>query len=223
LRKLLYCERCGSRMHGTRGSKTAVRRYMCSTRRYGNPCGERIVKAEQLEGQLVDWIRDFQPDGELLDVLLQTLQADNATTVGQPAERRGELLDQLKRLQDLYVLGDLTKAQYVMRRQALEEEVQRLAPPTEPAIDQARALLDDFPRFWDLETDPAERRNSSSPCSSRYGHKTGRSSPYSPTTPSCPTSKQPSRITNTTPERGGAESGNDGTRTRDLRRDRPAL
>jgi site-specific DNA recombinase len=158
LRKLLYCERCGSRMHGTRGSKTAVRRYMCSTRRYGNPCGERIVKAEQLERQLVDWIRDFQPDGELLDVLLQTLQADTATTDGQPAERRGELLDQLKRLQDLYVLGDLTKAQYVMRRQALEEEVQRLAPPTEPAIDQARALLDDFPRFWDLETEPAERR-----------------------------------------------------------------
>jgi site-specific DNA recombinase len=158
LRKLLYCERCGSRMHGTRGSKTAVRRYMCSTRRYGNPCGERIVKAEQLEGQLVDWIRDFQPDGELLDVLLQTLQTDNATTGDQPAERRSEVLDQLKRLQDLYVLGDLTKAQYVMRRQALEEEVQRLAPPTEPAIDQARALLDDFPRFWDLETDPAERR-----------------------------------------------------------------
>ncbi len=158
LRKLLYCERCGSRMHGTRGSKTAIRRYMCSTRRYGNPCGERIIKAEQLEGQLVDWIRNFQPDGELLDVLLQTLQADNATTSDQPAERRGELLDQLKRLQDLYVLGDFTKAQYVMRRQALEEEVQRLAPPTEPAIDQARALLDDFPRFWDLETEPAERR-----------------------------------------------------------------
>ncbi len=70
LRKLLYCERCGARMHGTRGSKTAVRRYMCSTRRYGHSCGERIVKAEQLEGQLVDWIRDFQPHGELLDLLL---------------------------------------------------------------------------------------------------------------------------------------------------------
>jgi hypothetical protein len=41
-------------MHGTRGSKTAVRRYMCSTRRYGHSCGERIVKAEALEGQLID-------------------------------------------------------------------------------------------------------------------------------------------------------------------------
>jgi hypothetical protein len=42
LRKLLCCERCGARMNGTRGSKTA---YMCSTRRYGNPCGKQIVKA----------------------------------------------------------------------------------------------------------------------------------------------------------------------------------
>jgi site-specific DNA recombinase len=157
LRKLLYCERCGARMHGTRGSKTYVRRYMCSTRRYGHPCGEGIVKAEELEGQLVDWIRDFQPDGELLDLLLRALRDEHTET--EPArERRGELLDQLRRLQDLYVLGDLTKAQYVMRRQALEEEVQRLGPPTEPATDRARALLDDFPRFWDLETQASERR-----------------------------------------------------------------
>jgi DNA invertase Pin-like site-specific DNA recombinase len=134
LRKLLYCERCGARMHGTRGSKTAVRRYMCSTRRYGHSCGERIVKAEQLEGQLVDWIRDFRPHGELLDLLLQTVQTVNTASAEPTGERRSELLDQLQRLQDLYVLGDLTKPQYVMRRQALEEEVQRLGPPTEPAM-----------------------------------------------------------------------------------------
>jgi DNA invertase Pin-like site-specific DNA recombinase len=158
LRKLLYCERCGARMHGTRGSKTAIRRYMCSTRRYGHACGERIVKAHDLEAQLIDWIADFQPQGQLLDLLLHTLKATD-TQHEQPAgERRRELLDQLKRLQDLYVLGDLTKAQYVMRRQALEEETQRLGPPTNPATDHARDLLERFPRFWELETDPAERR-----------------------------------------------------------------
>jgi site-specific DNA recombinase len=159
LRKLLHCDRCGARMHGTRGSKTAVRRYMCSTRRYGHPCGDRIVNAEELEGQLVDWIRHFQPAGELRNLLLETLRRDDTESAERvQAKRRGELLDQLKRLQDLYVLGDLTKAQYVMRRQALEEEVQRLGPPRNPAIDRARALLDDFPRFWELETRPAERR-----------------------------------------------------------------
>jgi len=158
LRKLLYCDRCGARMHGTRGSKTAIRRYMCSTRRYGHACGERIVKADQLEGQLIDWIADFQPRGELLDLLLRTLKAGDTHNHQPTGERRRDLLDQLQRLQDLYVLGDLTKAQYVMRRQTFEEEVQRLSPPTDPATDRAQALLEHFPRFWELETDPAERR-----------------------------------------------------------------
>lgn len=137
-------------MHGTRGSKTAVRRYMCSTRRYGNPCGKRIVQAEALEGQLVDWIGAVQPDGQLHDLLLQTTEAAITERHERPGERRNELLDQLQRLQDLYVLGDLTKAQYIMRRQALEEELQRQGPPTKPASDRARALLDEFPHFWDL-------------------------------------------------------------------------
>lgn len=51
-RKLLRCDRCGARMHG---------RYVCSTRRNGESCGEPIVKAQPLEEQLVDWIRDFRP------------------------------------------------------------------------------------------------------------------------------------------------------------------
>jgi hypothetical protein len=86
LRKLLRCERCGARMHGTRGSKTTVRRYMCSTRRYGHSCGERIVKAEALEGQLVDWIRAFHPDRQLHDLLLQTTEAAIAERHEQPRE-----------------------------------------------------------------------------------------------------------------------------------------
>lgn len=105
----------------------------------------RTIKADELEAQLIDWIRDFQPQGHLLDLLLQTLNAAD-THNSQPAgERRGELLDQLQRLQDLYVLGDLTKVQYVMRRRALEEEVQRLGPPTDPGTDRARDLLERFP------------------------------------------------------------------------------
>ncbi|MHB1469669.1 MAG: hypothetical protein ACYCU0_10575 [Solirubrobacteraceae bacterium] len=115
---------------------------MCSTRRYGHACGERIVKAEVLEGQLVDWISGFQPDGQLLDLLLDRLRAASGTEQRETAgQRRSELLGQLKRLQDLYVLGDLSKAQYAIRRQAIEEEVQRLGPPAGPAIDRVRTIL----------------------------------------------------------------------------------
>jgi hypothetical protein len=53
LRKLLRCERCGARMHGTRGSRPPVRRYLCATRRHGEGCDQTITKAEPLESQLV--------------------------------------------------------------------------------------------------------------------------------------------------------------------------
>jgi len=46
LRKLLHCERCGARMHGTRGSRPPVRRYLCSTRRHGHDCDQPITRTE---------------------------------------------------------------------------------------------------------------------------------------------------------------------------------
>lgn len=158
LRKLLYCERCGSRMHGTRGSQPAVRRYICSTRRYGNPCGEPIVKAELLEGQIVDWLRTFQPDDDMQDVVLGAIRATTHSDEADRETRRRELTSQLQRLQDLYVIGDLTKPQYVMRRQVLEDELERTGPPADPRLDEAAILLADFARFWEIEPSAAERR-----------------------------------------------------------------
>ena len=45
-----------------------------------------------------------------------------------------------------------------MRRQLAEEELQQTAPPTDPDLDRAQALLEDFARFWETEPEPAERR-----------------------------------------------------------------
>ncbi len=223
LRKLLRCERCGARMHGTSGSKPRVRRYMCSTRRYGHSCGEPITRALNLEAQLVDWIRAFQPDGELLDLLLETLRVEADTHTEQPAERRGELLGQLQRLRDLYVLGDLTKPQYVMHRQAIEEELQRLGPPAEPAIDRARALLGDFQSFWDLETEPAERRKLLLSLFEQVWAHEGQIVAVQPHDAFLPYFDAADETLQHRCENIGAEGGSDGTRTRGLRRDRPAL
>ena len=59
---------------------------------------------------------------------------------------------------DLYVMGDLSKREYVLRRQALEEELSRTRPPFDPRLDRAEELLGDFGRIWSLEDDPAKRR-----------------------------------------------------------------
>ena len=175
LRKLLCCERCGARMHGTRGSRAGIRRYQCSTRRHHGDCTQAIVKAEPLEDQLIDWLHAFQPDAKLRKLILDTITATtNGHHGGEDQDRRRELLTQLDRLQDLYVLGDLTKPRYVMRRQTLEEELQRLAPPADPHLDRAQELLGDFATFWRAEPDPAERRKLLSSLFDHIWQDTGR-------------------------------------------------
>jgi DNA invertase Pin-like site-specific DNA recombinase len=115
LRKLLYCERCGARMHGSRGSRAGVRRYLCSTRRYSKGCGQPITQAEPLEAQLVDWLRDFQPDEQVRTHALDVIRAEAKRLGGDDPARRRQLHAQLDRLRDLYVLGDLTKNQYILK------------------------------------------------------------------------------------------------------------
>jgi hypothetical protein len=44
-----------------------------------------------------------------------------------------------------------------MRRQALEEELERLAPPFDPQLDKAAEILRDFGRFWQVERSAVER------------------------------------------------------------------
>ncbi|HWY17145.1 MAG TPA: hypothetical protein VNY27_00380, partial [Solirubrobacteraceae bacterium] len=41
-------------MHGNRGSRPPVRRYLCSGRRHGHGCEQPITKAEPLENQPVE-------------------------------------------------------------------------------------------------------------------------------------------------------------------------
>lgn len=112
LRKLLYCERCNGRMQGTRGSRAQLRRYQCGNRRRGDGCDQAIVKAEPLEDQLVEWLHDFRPDSDLRQLVIDAIQAEARARAGDQPDRRRELLAQLERLQDLYVIGDLTRGQY---------------------------------------------------------------------------------------------------------------
>lgn len=212
LRKLLYCERCGARMHGTRGSRPPVRRYICSTRRHGDPCGEPIVKAEPLEAQLVDWLRAFQTDDALRKSVLKAI-SEAAHDAGADGTRHRDLTAQLERLQDLYIMGDITKPQYVMRRQALEQELERLGPPTDPQLDQAAALLADFARFWEIEPSPAERRKLIAQLFERIWEHEGAIVAVRPRAGFTPYFEAAQKQQRHRTERCGAEGGSDGGQT----------
>jgi hypothetical protein len=124
------------RAHGTRGSRPPVRRYLCSTRRHGDGCYQPITRAEPLEEQLVEWLSDFRPDEELRATILVSIRSA-ARESSDDSMRRRDLVAQLEPLRDLYVMGDLSKSEYVLRRQALEEELSRTRPPFDPKLDQA--------------------------------------------------------------------------------------
>ena len=85
-------------------------------------------------------------------------QGEEEWEVSEQETRQTELVGQLERLRDLYVMGDLSKSEYVLRRQALEDELSRTRPPFDPKLDEAEELLADFGRIWALEDDPAKRR-----------------------------------------------------------------
>jgi hypothetical protein len=106
-----------------------------------------------LEEQIVGWLHDFQPDAELRAVVLSFLQAA-AGREGDDSSRRRDLDGQLQRLRDLYVMGDLTKDEYTLRRQALEEELERIGPPLDPSSSRLRRSF---------ATSPASGRPSRSP------------------------------------------------------------
>ena len=222
LRKLLHCERCGARMHGTRGSRPPVRRYLCSTRRHGHDCDQPITRAEPLEEQLVDWISGFQPDEELRATILASIRSAASGANGD-ATRRRELVGQLERLRDLYVMGDLSKSEYVLRRQALEEELARAAPPFDPRLDKAEELLADFGRVWQLEDVPAKRRRLLATLFDRVWQDGGTIVAVKPREPFLRYFQTADELARRRQKKRGAKSGSDGTRTRDLRRDRPVM
>jgi hypothetical protein len=78
-------------------------------------------------------------------------------TDGPPVSKNGALGNR-SLLGIIRQLGDLSRNEYVLKRQEIEEELARAAPPVDPALAQAEALLEDFARLWDEEPPPLERR-----------------------------------------------------------------
>jgi hypothetical protein len=181
-----------------------------------------ITRAEPLEEQLVDWIADFKPDEELRATILASIRSA-ANCVNDDGTRRRELVGQLERLRDLYVMGDLSKSEYVLRRQALEEELAQAAPPFDPRLDKAEELLADFGLVWKLEDDPSKRRRLISTLFDRVWQDGGTIVAVKPREAFLRYFQTADELARRREKKRGVKSGSDGTRTRDLRRDRPVM
>ncbi len=157
LRGLARCKRCHAKMQGSSGGRDLKARYYCSTRRANRSCDQPITPAERVEQQLVQFLTGFTPSRTIQKEILQRL-ANPAATAGKTAKRQGALEERLRRMRDLYELGDLPRPEYVARRDAINAELSSLAPGPIPDLDQAGKVLEDFTIFWTNEGDPANKR-----------------------------------------------------------------
>jgi hypothetical protein len=74
------------------------------------------------------------------------------------AKRREALEERLRRMRDLYELGDLERAEYVARRNAINAELEGMAPRPLRNLGGAQEVLKDFSIFWREETDHDSKR-----------------------------------------------------------------
>jgi site-specific DNA recombinase len=219
LRGLARCRRCHGRMHGTTGGRQNTPRYYCSTRRADNSCDQPITPAAQVERQLAQFLTDFAPSPAIREQILSRLSS-NAPETSETTSRRAGLEERLRRTRDLYELGDLTRPEYIARRDAIHTELNSLAPNPIPDIDQANKVLEDLTIFWTTETDAAAKRQFLSLIFAGVWLDEQRVVAVQPKPSFLPFFETGSE---TPRPDAGVNDGSDGTRTRDLRRDRPAL
>jgi Recombinase/Recombinase zinc beta ribbon domain len=157
LRSIVRCERCGGRMHGTASGRKGEARYYCSTRRKKHGCDQPLAPALPIEHQIAEWVADFRPTAAIRDEIMARLAHGDASDE-ETMRRREQLKARRTRLRDLFELGDLQKPEYVSKRDAIDAELDALAPGAAPDLDGARAVLEDFGRFWIDAKDPEVRR-----------------------------------------------------------------
>ena len=227
LRSLARCERCDGRMHGQKAGKKSTPRYYCSTRRkQGSGCDQPLALAAEVEAQVVEFVSLFKPSPAIRDEILHQLATDEQADDVAASRSRSTLKRRRKRLRDLYEMGDLERAEYLAKREAIDAELDSLSPGTAPDIDGARVVLENFERFWKQERDPEKRRELVAQLVERVWIDDKRVVAIRPTPAFKPLFARNGRENEEPPascETGGRKSGSDGTRTRDLRRDRPAL
>jgi hypothetical protein len=110
-----------------------------------------------------------------------------------------------------------------MRRQALQDEIERLAPPADLQLAQAERLLSDFATFWEAETSPAERHRLLATLFEQVWQDSGQIVAVKPRAAFARYFETASQTPKRRSGMSGVMSGSDGTRTRDLCRDRAAL
>jgi|GEM_PF-1223993 len=153
----LDCATCGAPLHAQAGGRND-RRHVCSSRlARSGACTQRSVKADLLEAELTAQMRRVRLTAEQIETVIGYLVANGGLSV--IAAQREALRQHYERIRARYERGELGREVYLRERRSYERGLAALALDERSDVDlaQARALLADFGRLWELLT-PLERK-----------------------------------------------------------------
>jgi site-specific DNA recombinase len=151
---LVRCGECGESMH-----LEGAQRLSCWGRRRSQGCRAATVAARVIEEELGRFLRGIRlPDDTQVRIL--TAYREARPEVTERDRQRQSIEGQLRRLGDLFVMGDLSKSEYESRRAELRTALSRLE---EPEAHGRPEMLDRLQRYvlnagaaWD-DADDAQR------------------------------------------------------------------
>ncbi len=153
---LLGCHHCGGTLHLHRDRGRA--RAYCYRARQDTRCPQRSTFLEVYENQVLDHLSTFTIPVNYREQLAAA-QARSQTAVSDAHEQGRRLEAQLANARTLFELGDLTRAEYLERRERLQRQIEglRTEGQVEAALERAAAFLGDLPAAWRAADD--EQRN----------------------------------------------------------------
>jgi hypothetical protein len=134
--------------------KTPSTRAYCYRRRQGPKCEQRSTFLDVYEAQILDYLESFSLPGNLQEVL-RDVQERSREGVADVAVQRQRIETQLANVRTMFELGDLSREEYVQRREQLRsrKESLRESDEWEGILAQAAAFLTDLPAAWRAAND----------------------------------------------------------------------
>lgn len=132
-----------------------LRYYTCHGGWKGHECEikGKYIRADFVEGQIADYLKRLV----LPPNWRERITAEIGKPIQNPRQSREQLEGELKSLQTLFRLRDITEKEYLSERERLKTQIARLNPSPPAPLTNAAEMLSDFPAIWEEATDEERR------------------------------------------------------------------
>jgi hypothetical protein len=133
------CARCGQPMRGQ--ANQADERYYRDPRRSAHICDQKMVRAEDAEQQIVEYLANIQLPDDWRERVVRLSQLDSQDADNLHDLRR-RLEGKLERARKLYLMGELQENDYRTMRKDLRGKLSALQPTQDADLESAAAMLE---------------------------------------------------------------------------------